>query len=163
MKVFIFLIKLLMVAAMLVFIWGNSLIPGDLSSMESEWFLSLVYPVIERAQQVLADFGHVYEMSFLVRKLAHFSEYALLGALMYWLFVKPNGRGRYVLPAVLCLAAACVDEGIQIFAIERGPALKDVILDFAGSCAGIIVMSVVISVLYALIRPFRRRRKVRDK
>lgn len=157
MRFFIFLIKLLLVAAMLIFIWGNSMIPGELSSLESEWFLSLVYPVIGRVQQILADFGHVFEMSFLVRKLAHFSEYALLGALMYWLFTKPNGRGRLMLPALLCLAAACVDEGIQIFAIERGPALKDVILDFAGSCAGIIAMAVVISVLYALIRPFRRR------
>ncbi|MGM9615569.1 MAG: VanZ family protein [Oscillospiraceae bacterium] len=151
------MIKLLLVAAMLIFIWGNSMIPGELSSLESEWFLSLVYPVIERVQHILADFGHVYELSFLVRKLAHFSEYALLGVLMYWLFLKPNGRGRVVLSALLCLSAACVDEGIQIFAIERGPALKDVILDFAGSCAGIFAMAVVISVLYALTRPFRRR------
>lgn len=163
MKVFIFLVKFLLVAAMLVFIWGNSLIPGDLSSMESEWVLTLISPVVEWLQRVLAQLGHVYELTFLVRKMAHFLEYALLGALMYGLFVGPNGRSRFVMPAALCLSAACVDEGIQIFAIERGPALKDVILDFAGSCAGIIAMSMAVSVLYALTHRRRRRRRARGK
>ncbi len=159
MKVIIFLIKILLVAVMLVFIWGHSLMPGDLSSLESEWFLTLVYPVVEFLQRVLAHFGYVYKMTFLVRKMAHFLEYALLGVLMYWLFVKPDGRSRYMMPAVLCLAAACVDEGIQLFAIERGPALKDVALDFAGACTGILAMSFVVVVLYTLTRRRRRRRR----
>lgn len=163
MKFFIFLIKLLLVAAMLLFIWGNSLVPGDLSRIESEWFLTLIYPVVEFIQRVLAHFGHVYTMSFLVRKMAHFSEYALLGVLMFWLFVRSDGRGRYVLPTVLCFSAACVDEGIQLFAIERGPALRDVMIDFAGSCAGILAMAFVVEILYALTRRRRRRRRVRDK
>lgn len=160
MKVFIFFIKLLLVVAMLVFIWGHSIVPGELSSKESEWFLTLTYPVVELAQRALAHFGHVYTLKFLVRKLAHFSEYAVLGVLMYWLFVRSDGRSRYVLPATLCFAVACIDEGIQIFAIERGPALRDVMIDFAGSCVGILAMSFVVVVLYSLFhRPRRKRRR----
>ena len=157
MKIFVFLIKLLLVLAMLAFIWGQSLLPGELSESESEWVLTLVYPVVEILQRGLAHFGRVYELSFLVRKLAHFTEYAVLGMLMYILFLKPDGRSRYILPMGLCLAAAGIDEGIQIFAADRGPALRDVILDFAGSCAGIYITAFVVVILYMKSRRRRAR------
>lgn len=163
MKGFVFFLKLLLVIAMLAFIWGQSLMPGDVSSMESEWFLTWVQPAVVFVQRLLARFGFVYELSYLVRKMAHFSEYAVLGVLMYWLFVKPDGRSRYVLPAGLCLASACVDEGIQIFAVERGPALKDVMIDFAGACAGILVMSFFVMLLYNAAQRRKRRRAARRR
>ena len=163
MKGFVFLIKLTLVILMLAFIWGQSLMPGDMSSMESEWVLTLVRPVVELLQRGLSALGYDFELSYLVRKLAHFSEYAVLGVLMFLLFVKPDGRSRYILPAGLCLASACVDEGIQIFAVERGPALRDVILDFAGSCAGILAAGFVMMVLYTLSYNRRRRRAARRK
>ena len=61
------------------FIWGNSLLSREQSSDESAWVLRLVTPVLE----LFVGKGRVTEH--LVRKLAHFTEFALLGfELFFW-------------------------------------------------------------------------------
>ncbi len=152
MRRFVFVLKVLLVLAMLAFIWGQSLMPGAASQMESDSVLKLVYPVVELLQKALAALGRTYDPTFLVRKLAHFTEYAVLGVLMFVLFLQPEGGGRYIPPMGLCLAAAAVDEGLQFFAVDRGPALRDVILDFTGSCAGILAAGLCVVVLQGLRR-----------
>ena len=154
MKSYLFTVKLILVILMLAFIWCHSMMPGSLSSMESEWFLTLVRPLVSVLERLFSRFGMEMDPSYLVRKLAHFSEYAVLGMLVYLLFLKPGGRGKIVLSAAVCLAAAAVDEGIQILAAGRGPALKDVGIDFGGSCAGMLVAALVVFLFYRI-----RRRK----
>ena len=152
MKPIVFIIKLILVILMLAFIWGNSFLPGELSVQESEKVLELVEPVVEPVTEMLTTAGYDVDEHFVVRKMAHFTEYTVLGALMFLLFVKPDGRSRYLLPAGLCLAAAGVDEGIQILALDRGPALRDVLLDFCGSCIGILCAAFVILLIYYKVR-----------
>ena len=74
------------------------------------------------------------------------------------LFLPASMRCRVILPALACAAAAFVDEGIQLFAEGRGPALRDVALDFSGACAGMALGAAVTLLLYWLIRPDRRGR-----
>jgi len=155
MKPIVFTIKLILVILMLAFIWGNSLLPGDLSSQESEKVLELLQPVVGPLTRVLNAGGFDVDEHTVVRKLAHFTEYAVLGALMFLLFVKPDGRSRYLLPAGLCLTTAGIDEGIQIFAQDRGPALRDVAIDFCGSCIGLLAAAFVILLLYYKVRSER--------
>ena len=152
MKPYVFILNLILVVLMLGFIWGNSILSGSLSSRESERVLEIMEPVVEPVTEALNAVGYEVDEHFVVRKMAHFSEYAVLGVLMFLLFVKPDGRSRYLLPAGLCLAAAAVDEGIQIFAVERGPALRDVALDFCGSCVGILAAAFVVMLLYYRFR-----------
>ena len=58
---------------MLSFIWGNSLLPGSESSELSGRLLMLVKRI----------FGETIPMGeFVIRKLAHFSEFACLGLLL---------------------------------------------------------------------------------
>ena len=153
MKTFVFLLKLLLVLAMLAFIWGQSLMPGDASQLESDRVLQLVRPAVELLQKALSALGRDYDLSYLVRKLAHFSEYAVLGVLMFALFLRPDGGARYLLPMGLCLGSAAIDEGLQILAVDRGPALRDVILDFTGSCTGILAAGLCVVILHALFPP----------
>ena len=161
MKPIVFTIKLILVILMVAFIWGQSMLPGALSAQESAFVLELLQPVVEPLHRILAEMGREVDPHLLVRKLAHFTEYAVLGVLMYLLFVKPDGRSRYLLPAGLCLATAGVDEGIQIFAEDRGPALRDVAIDFCGSCVGILAAAFVILLLYYRVRQEREYRKYR--
>ena len=142
------IIKLLLVLAALAFIWGHSVMTADISSQESEWFLSLVRPLVTAVGWCLQKFGVSAEASVLVRKMAHFSEYAVLGVLMYLLFSSPEKRSRGFLPAAACFAAAVVDEFLQRFADGRAPALRDVAIDFAGACLGIALTAAVLALLY---------------
>ena len=74
-----------------------------------------------------------------VRKIAHFSEFCLLGMLSAFL-VFLFGKGKYwmwwVIPTVSCLLLATADEVYQIFT-GRGSSATDVIIDFMGSVVGI--------------------------
>lgn len=111
----------------LCFIWGNSLMPGSVSGAFSDWvkgILALIFPM-----ESPSEGG-----GFLIRKLAHFSEFAALGTLLSWLTAM-LGRKR-PLPLFLGLGAACIDETIQIFVPDRGPGLRDVAIDFGGVVTG---------------------------
>ena len=114
----------------LCFIWGNSLLPGEVSAAISDW-------VGDTLEQLL----HIHRTSpgrGLLRKLAHFSEFAALGMLLTWLMgmrEKP-----FWLAQIFGSLAACVDETIQCFVPGRGPGLRDVCIDSSGVLTGMIVI-----------------------
>ena len=158
MKTKTFWIKLTLVVLMLLFIWGNSMLSGDISGRMSGFVLKLTEPVVSALQRLLEGRGLTLPQEYLVRKLAHFSEYAVLGVLMLMLLVRPGVRVRPLLSAALCLAAALLDEGIQMLAVDRGPSLSDVLLDFSGACLGIAAASLILCLIRALRRSGRQRK-----
>lgn len=116
----------------LLFIWGNSLLPGSVSGALSQWVKDILAAIIPG----VAPGGQAGQG--LLRKLAHFSEFALLGACLTWLF---GMLGRGVLPALGCgFLAACADETIQRFVPDRGPSPVDVAIDTAGVLLGIALL-----------------------
>ena len=115
----------------LVFIWGNSLLPGEISGRLSDW-------VKEILSVFLPDMGMEHTGRGLLRKIAHFTEFAALGALLSWLFgMLQKGKGY---PFVCGAAAACIDEAIQMFVPDRGPAVRDVLIDCSGVVTGMILL-----------------------
>ena len=115
----------------LALIWGNSMLTGLSSEAVSGGilaFLGRFLPVL------LTEAGHT-----LLRKAAHFSEFALLG-LLYC------GRHRLVkgeAPVHLMgfgLAVACIDETIQIFTPGRASSLIDVWIDASGFALGLLLI-----------------------
>lgn len=120
----------------LVFIWGNSLLPGELSDQLSRWakdFLSRLLPGADAAAQ---DGTHF------LRKAAHFTEFACLGACFCWLagMLNQHGFSAISLPLSGAMAVACVDETIQRFVAGRSSSLLDVWIDTAGAAAGIVIL-----------------------
>ena len=123
-----------LLCANLAFIWGNSLMNGEASGALSGWVqdvLGFFLPVSETESG-----GH------LLRKLAHFGEFAGLGALLVWLFSMLGRRGvpRAAFPLLCGFLTACVDETIQIFSPGRSPSPVDVGIDTAGVAAGIVLL-----------------------
>lgn len=116
----------------LVFIWGNSLLPGEISGALSQWLRELLAPLFGQ--------GPESQGSGLLRKLAHFTEFACLGALLGWLFAMLRGKPAVSLPLLLAFAAAGIDETIQRFVPDRGPSLWDVALDTCGAAVGIFLL-----------------------
>ena len=122
-----------LIACCLAFIWGNSLMPGSVSGAISEFFERLLQCLFEQGESESSGLG------FLVRKMAHFTEFTMLGLCLCWLFGM-LGKGR-LLPFLCGAAAACVDETIQLFVPDRGPSVRDVCIDSSGVLLGVILLT----------------------
>lgn len=121
---------LTLILMLLTFIWGNSILPGKVSGEISGWLQSLL-GLTSTGQE-----GHG-----ILRKLAHFTEFAGLGACLGWLYAMLGKKPWCSLGCAF--AAACIDETIQYFVPDRGPAVADVLLDTAGGAAGIGILLLV--------------------
>ena len=115
----------------LIFIWGNSLLPGEVSGAFSDWVKSILAQLFAGAPGGPSGGG-------LLRKIAHFTEFAALGMCLAWLHgMLQKGRLQPFLWGVL---AAAVDETIQRFVPDRGPSIRDVCIDSAGVLTGIVLL-----------------------
>lgn len=116
----------------LLFIWGNSLLPGSVSAALSQWvnnMLSSLFP---------SHLPDTPQSHGLLRKMAHLTEFCFLGIWLTWLagmLKKPRW-----LPLLCGISAACLDEAIQCFVPDRGPGLRDVALDSSGVILGMILL-----------------------
>ena len=85
---------------------------------------------------------------FLVRKTAHFTEYAILGALFYLnliQFPKLNSHPKKLLLSILfSFLYAITDEIHQIFVPGRSAQLRDVLIDTLGASFGAIIIYLII-------------------
>ena len=116
----------------LIFIWGNSLLPGEVSGAFSDWVKAILEAILPGNQDDDSLGGG------LLRKLAHFTEFTCLGLLLGWLFAMLQ-KGK-VLPFLCGVAAASLDETIQRFVPDRGPSVKDVCIDSCGVLTGIVLL-----------------------
>lgn len=107
---------------------------GTESSGLSGKLADLLYPL----------FGLSYEMlSLLIRKAAHFSEYALLGILTFRVASYRLKYGQVVCSLIFCWLYALSDEWHQSFVPGRAASLRDVLIDGLGACAGILLIRTV--------------------
>ena len=84
-----------------------------------------------------AQAARMGEWSFLVRKLAHFTVFAILGALSFAAFsVDLSPRRAFPAALILGVARAVLDEVHQAFVPGRSCELRDVCIDSAGVLLG---------------------------
>ncbi len=124
---------LLSFLAVLIFIYANSLRKGSVSAGESQGLFAL----LARFFSFLPFFTHAF-----LRKLAHFSEYTLLGIhLSLFPSVWGSGRKGQRLSALAAGAViALTDELAQAFVPGRGSSLWDCAIDFGGVLFGHILV-----------------------
>jgi len=115
----------------LAFIWGNSLLPGEISGAFSDWVKSLLAGLFSSDPSAPSGGG-------LLRKVAHFTEFAALGMCLAWLCGMLR-KGK-LQPFAWGVLAACVDETIQRFVPDRGPSIRDVCIDAAGVLTGMVLL-----------------------
>ena len=121
-------ISLRLIAALLCFIWGNSLLPGEISGAVSDWVKDILAKILPGEVPGVTSGGG------LLRKIAHFTEFAALGFCMAWRLGMLEKRK--IMALVFGFGAACVDESIQVFVPDRGPGIRDVLIDTCGVAAG---------------------------
>jgi VanZ family protein len=124
-------------------IFSNSMKDAAASTLQSD----SVKAMLQTAISTLFPNSSIQLTSHFVRKLAHFSEYALLGFLLFLSCRECKAKLRCLLVPTGVSTVAFLDEGLQNFFDGRGPSLKDVALDSLGGYFGFIVAWV----LYALV------------
>ena len=127
-------ICIVLLAVNVLFIWGNSLLPASISGAISGWVRDLLAAVLPGGTAEPGT-GHG-----LLRKMAHFTEFACLGGLLYWLFAMLKKPAWLALPCGIFVAS--VDETIQMFVPDRGPSIWDVYIDTSGVVLGMILLLV---------------------
>ena len=115
---------LILTIALLLFIWGQSLLPVKNSAAESGWLRETIL------NPLLAIFGLGPLSDHFVRKAAHITEFFFFGLSAAFLW-----RGRFALTLLTAFVTAFLDETIQIFS-GRGSRIKDVWIDLIGAAAG---------------------------
>ena len=82
-------------------------------------------------------------LSFIIRKLAHFTEYLILGFLTINMLNKNDISKKYLLSILICIIYATSDEIHQIFVPGRACQLRDILIDSIGSITGIYLYKLI--------------------
>lgn len=123
-----------------VFIFGQSMLPGNLSSSQSGFIVNLVKPIIH----IFIPLMRVDTMSLLIRKLAHITEFFILGILLFSFYKKRfKLKPLIIVTLIHGFIVASIDEGIQLFIINRAGLITDVLIDMIG-----VILAVIISVVF---------------
>ena len=133
------------------FIWSNSLKTAAASGADSSRVMELLNPVFDCLN--LSDGVR----SYVTRKLAHFTEFAVLGLLWSLTLIRPPRRTGSAagLALAFCVWTAACDEIIQLSVPGRAGKLTDVLIDSSGAC-----LSVLICLLAVLIIRRVKQRKL---
>ena len=136
-------------------VWLFSAQSGTLSSGLSRGVLGLIETELPGFYAQLARWGRP---EYLLRKLAHFSEYLLLGLLLYALLRRKFSPAVSALLAVMLAAGfALTDEWHQLSVPGRDGNLRDVLIDTAGAFTGG-VLGCVLTGLRRLLDRLRGRK-----
>lgn len=132
------------VALIVLFVFGNSLKSREESKKDSDAVVGIIGPIIE------AICGREVEnVGFIVRKMAHFAEFGVLGLAVSGLVAVVDYRQKWKFCGyglLFCLFVAVCDEFIQNFT-GRGSAVGDVLIDFSGAITGYFVMIALVEII----------------
>ena len=135
----------LLVVSVIAFIWLNSFLDASASNKLSNIILRWLFPN--------GSGNNGGANSFLIRKAAHFIEYAVLGSTVaiVALFMRKNyGKVFVGLSLFGILMVAVIDEYIQSFS-DRTSLVADILLDFSGAVVGLLLTVAVIWNLLLLV------------
>ena len=111
---------------------------SQLSETLSQWIITVLNPFFPHI--VPSDMMHLLHP--LIRKVAHFAEYALLGflLLLYWRITlnrkHMRALGLLLLALSISILFACTDEWHQLYVNGRSGQPGDVLIDSCGAATG---------------------------
>lgn len=130
--------KLILVILWMILIYSFSNQSGDISSDMSGGILDCILGWLE---QIGLNFSNeiIYTFMFIIRKVAHYLLYFILGLLLMSLFYEYSiSLNKQVIYAILiCLIYASSDEIHQLFVPDRNGNIIDVFIDMFGGLTSI--------------------------
>ncbi len=106
---------------------------GTLSGIQSDGIVSKIADIINYS-------GNLDTLRIIVRKLAHFTEYLVLGILVLNACKYNSVKDMIVISILICILYACLDEIHQVFIQDRVGNIIDACIDTLGSLCGIGIM-----------------------
>ncbi len=115
----------------------------DSTSLSRNFITNFVIKIIP----IELDGQEMEILDFVIRKLAHFTEYAILGVFVTLTLMTSNikiSKFRLHIASIICCLYAVSDEFHQMFTDGRTPALRDVIIDTAGGFFGGLIILLIL-------------------
>ena len=126
-------ISLLLVILWMIFIFVMSSFDATSSSNQSNFIVDIITSIIN-----IKDIGL---LSLIIRKLAHFIEYFILGILVINFITRYDKK--IIIAILLCIIYATSDEIHQIFVPGRSCQITDIMIDSLGSIMGIYLCKLI--------------------
>lgn len=126
-------ISLLLVILWMIFIFVMSSFDATSSSNQSNFIVDIITSIIN-----IKDIGL---LSLIIRKLAHFTEYFILGILVINFITRYDKK--IIIAIILCIIYATSDEIHQIFVPGRSCQITDIMIDSLGSIMGIYLCKLI--------------------
>ena len=144
-------------AAFIVWIFSNSLKVAVESAAQSDSVtqkLQRVFQVLLPNSSIATATGEAFdELENLVRVLAHYAEYAVLGALAFCTYRAFTDEKIWAITPFCCVVAvSAVDEVLQIFTEGRAFQWTDILIDCAGAWTGCLVALGVVALGVLIVR-----------
>lgn len=155
---------IILTVLILIFIFSNALATGEVSSQQSyrvtvavQEAVGVIAPTSPIATATGEDFDLLHAC---IRDLAHFSQYALLGATAFGAYLSFVKRGKwrfaFISPCFLLLTSI-LDEFSQSLTVGRAAQLTDIAIDSCGSMCGIAVAFMVYGIVMWIVSHRKRR------
>lgn len=126
------------------FIWDNSMQNGGSSDGFSIFFAEAFAPIVNK----LGFHGSIWTMNRIVRKLAHLTEFTILGSVLYTILRRYITYGTVIKTIALGILIASLDEFIQLFSPGRSSQLSDILIDTIGVILGLLLVKLVYYIGY---------------
>lgn len=126
-------ISLLLVILWMIFIFVMSSFDANSSSNQSNFIVDIITSII--------NIKDIELLSLIIRKLAHFIEYFILGILVINFITRYDKK--IIIAILLCIIYATSDEIHQIFVPGRSCQITDIMIDSLGSIMGIYLYKLI--------------------
>ena len=134
----IFKLILLILWMILIFCFSNQ--KADNSSKLSDGVIVKVASIFVKDDLTKDKKNELIDKyTFIVRKIAHFSIYLILGIFSFNLISSYDIKNIVLYSLLICIVYASADEFHQLFVMGRSCEVRDVLIDTLGSLIGILI------------------------
>ena len=126
-------ISILLVILWMLFIFKMSSYSSISSNNQSGFIVNIISNIL--------NFNDLDTLSFIIRKIAHFTEYFILGLLTYNMAY--NYNKKVYLSIIICILYAISDELHQSLVPGRSCQILDILIDSSGSIISIYLLSIL--------------------
>ena len=136
------LLRFLPMVAVMVMIFVFSAMPGKESGATSGFLLTIIVKTAEWVSRSSVSPDTAEMLHMIIRKAAHFTEFATLGITTVIAFWKPSISKikNALIPFAVSVLYAASDEFHQLFVPGRAGMIRDVCIDSLGTLTGIVII-----------------------